>query len=156
MNSQKFSTLFAWMKIFQQRLWILSVNLVLLFFCFVIGWQRSVTAHWCPICRHRPSGAPPSCPAVTRRASPNSTGETVRKSFCCWRVTEWIVDFDERNLNILIWSEMYSLSWPIMNDIVYVAWQGWILQAWVLKPVNELASLHFLSSWSQRVFWLDF
>lgn len=55
----------------------------MLFFCFVIGWQRCVTARWCPICRRRPSGAPPTCPAVTRRASPNSTGETVRNRLCC-------------------------------------------------------------------------
>lgn len=55
----------------------------MLFFCFVIGWQRCVTARWCPICRRRPSGAPPTCPAVTRQASPNSTGETVRNRLCC-------------------------------------------------------------------------
>lgn len=55
----------------------------MLFFCFVIGWQRCVTTRWCPICRRRPSGAPPTCPAVTRQASPNSTGETVRNRLCC-------------------------------------------------------------------------
>lgn len=50
------------------------------FFC-IVGLQRRVTALWCPISHHPPSGAPPSCPAATRRALPNSTGEKVRTVF---------------------------------------------------------------------------
>ncbi|CAB1434594.1 unnamed protein product [Pleuronectes platessa] len=37
--------------------------------------KTCVTVPWCPTCRRPPSGAPPSCPAATHRASPNSTGE---------------------------------------------------------------------------------
>lgn len=54
-------------------------------FCFVIGWQRRATPLWFPVCCHPPSEAPPSCPAATHRASPNSTAETVRtREFGFW------------------------------------------------------------------------
>lgn len=54
--------------------------------CFLIVQQRGVMARCCPTCHHRPSGALPSCPAATRRASPNSTGETVSVDFWLWPI----------------------------------------------------------------------
>lgn len=79
-NSSVFSCL-MWCDRLSQRPILNHV----LAFCFVIGWQRRATQHWFPVCHHPPSGAPPSCPAATRRASPNSTAETVRmREFRFW------------------------------------------------------------------------
>lgn len=58
---------------------MLYASVLILLISVCVCFQRAVIHHWCPVCLSLPLEVPPSCRAVTGRATPDSTGETVNK-----------------------------------------------------------------------------